>query len=186
MKKLLFVLALIAAAPAAAQPVAMTKVQEADRNWTLTHELIVEAPIQQVWAAISTAEGWKSWAVPTAWSPEGRPDIIETSYTAGAKPDDPSTIRQEVLLRIPSRLMVFRTVKAPAGFPHFDTYARVTSAFELSPAGKRRTRVRLTGAGYADSDGGRMLLGFFEKGNAKSLEWLRNRFGKRPKEPPKR
>ena len=74
--------------------------------------------------------------------------------------------------------MVFRTVKAPEGFPDFDTYAKVVSAFELEPAGDGRTRVRLTGTGYEDSEAGRRLLGFFEGGNQASLDALKARFAK--------
>lgn len=158
----------------AASPAAATTARAPDGTHLLSHEVVVDAPPSQVWAAISTVEGWKSWAVPVAWSPA--PDLIETSYTPTARPGDASTIRQQVLLRLPERLMVFRTVKAPAGFPDFDTYARVVSAFELEPAGEGRTRVRLTGTGYADSEAGKRLLGFFERGNARSLEALKARF----------
>ena len=77
---------------------------------------------------------------------------------------------------MPGRLLVFRTVKAPEGFPDFDTYAKVVSAFELEPAGDGRTRVRLTGTGYADNEAGRRLLGFFESGNQASLDALKARF----------
>ena len=172
---MILIAAALAAAPAgAAGPVAAKAVQEADGSRTLVHEVVVDAPREAVWAAISTAEGWKTWAVPVAWPSEG--GGIETSYTPTAIPGDPSTIRQEVLLRVPSRLMVFRTVKAPQGFPNFETYRKVTSAFELEPAGEGRTRVRLTGAGYADDEAGRSLAGFFERGNAASLDWLRTRF----------
>jgi len=167
----------LAAAPAAAA----TKERAPDGTHLLVHEAVVDAAPADVWAAISTAEGWKSWAVPVAWAPA--PDTIETSYTPTARPGDPSTIRQQVLLRVPRRLMVFRTVKAPAGFPDFDTYSRVVSAFELEPAGDGRTRVRLTGTGYADSEAGRRLLGFFEKGNQASLDALKARFAKTPPPP---
>ena len=175
MTLILIAAALASAAPGAAPaPVAASTVQEADGSRTLVHEVVVEAPREQVWAAISTAEGWKTWAVPVAWASEG--GGIETSYTPTASPGDASTIRQEVLLRVPHRLLVFRTVKAPQGFPNFATYAKVTSVFELEPAGEGRTRVRLTGAGYADDEAGRGLLAFFERGNAASLDWLRSRF----------
>jgi uncharacterized protein YndB with AHSA1/START domain len=167
----------LAAAPAQAA----TKSSAPDGTNLLAHEVVVDAPPSQVWAAISTVEGWKSWAVPVAWSPV--PDMIETSYSPTAQPGDPSTIRQQILLRLPERLLVFRTVKAPAGFPDFDTYAKVVSAFELEPAGDGRTRVRLTGTGYADSDAGRRLLAFFERGNAESLEALKARFAAAPPPP---
>ncbi len=77
-------------------------------------------------------------------------------------------------------LLVFRTVKAPAGFPDFDTYSKVTSVLQLEPVGTKRTRVRLIGAGYADTPAGRRLLAFFEKGNSTSLDWLRTRFRSGP------
>jgi hypothetical protein len=43
-----------------------------------------------------------------------------------------------------------------------------------------QTRVRLTGTGYADTDAGRQLLGFFREGNRVSLERLRDRFANAP------
>lgn len=179
MKNMIAVLLLgLAVSPA----VAATKERAPDGTHLLVNEAIVDAAPADVWAAISTAEGWKSWAVPVAWAPG--PDMIETSYSPTAKPGEPSTIRQQVLLRVPRRLMVFRTVKAPEGFPDFDTYAKVVSAFELEPAGDGRTRVRLTGTGYSDTEAGRRLLGFFEKGNQVSLDALKARFAKAGAPPP--
>jgi uncharacterized protein YndB with AHSA1/START domain len=157
-----------------AAPVAVSTSVGPDGRHSLVHETIVAAPVSEVWQAISSIEGWRTWAVPVAWAPE--PDIIETSYTPTAQPGDPSTIRQRVIASVPGRLLVFRTVRAPARFPHFDTYAQVTSLFELEPVGDNRTRVRLTGAGYADTEAGRQLLGFFREGNRVSLERLRQRF----------
>ncbi len=168
---------------AAASPAwAATKERAPDGSHLLVNEAMVDAAPAEVWAAISTAEGWKSWAVPVAWTPA--PDLIETSYAPTARLGDPSTIRQQILLRVPGRLMVFRTVKAPEGFPDFDAYSKVVSAFELEPAGDGRTRVRLTGTGYEDSEAGLRLLGFFEKGNQASLDALKARFAKAAGSPP--
>ena len=166
-----------------ADAIAVSKARGIDGSHSLTHETIVDAPVGEVWSAISSVEGWKSWAVPVAWAPE--PNLIETSYDPAARPGDKSTIRQRLIAQVPGRLLVFSTVKAPEGFPHFDTYAKVTSVFELEPVSARRTRVRLTGSGYADSDAGRQLLGFFEQGNKVSLEQLRTRFTTGPIDWPK-
>lgn len=171
-------LGLAAASPAAAA----TKERAPDGTHLLVNETIVDAAPADVWAAISTAEGWKSWAVPIAWAPAG--DMIETSYSPTASPGDPSTIRQQVLIRVPRRLMVFRTVKGPERFPDFDTYAKVVSAFELEAVGEGRTRVRLTGTNYADTEAGRRLLGFFEKGNQVSLDALKAHFARAAAAPP--
>lgn len=170
-------LLLASSAPAmAADPVKVSKRQAADGSHVLVHDVLVNAPVAAVWDAISTAEGWKTWAAPAAWTPPNAPDIIETSYSPGARPGDPDTIKQQIVARVPEVLMVFRTVKAPAGFPDFDAYEKVTSVLHLDPVGQGTTKVRLTGAGYADTDAGRRLLGFFEKGNATTLEGLRTRF----------
>jgi uncharacterized protein YndB with AHSA1/START domain len=148
-----------------------------DGSHTLVHEIVVAAPPAQVWDAVSTAQGWTGWAVPVAWW-EG--DLLETSYTAGAARGDPSTIQQRIAVVVPGRLIAFRTVKAPQGFPNFETFRQVTHVIELDPAGDGRTRVRLTSAGYADTDAGRQLLGFFREGNRITLERLRDRFADGP------
>lgn len=170
-------LILLCPAPTAAQSsVSVAKHVEADGTHTLVHEVIVDAPARQVWAAISTAEGWKTWAVPAAWMPPGQADILETSYNPATKPGDRETIQHRFLARIPGRLLAFRTIKAPPKFPHWDTYQLVSSVFELEPVGATKTKVRLTGVGYPDSPAGKQLVSFFERGNSASLEWLRARF----------
>ena len=173
---LLAFLALLVPAGALAQDVAISDRREADGTLTLSHEVVVGAPVADVWAAIATPEGWRTWAVPASWTAADDPDSIESSYDPAARPGDPTIIRQHFLARLPGRLLVFRTTRAPRGFPHFETYARVTSFFELEPVDAAHTRVRLTGAGYADDEAGRLLAGFFRDGNRVSLERLRQRF----------
>jgi uncharacterized protein YndB with AHSA1/START domain len=180
-------LALAAAAPGAAAPGAAAPapleprtIVEADGTRTLVHEILVAAPPAEVWRAISTAEGWTSWAVPLARAVEGEPALLETSYDPAAAPGGPATIRQLFVARIPGRMLAFRTVKAPAGFPDFDIYSKVVSIFELIPQSGGGTLVRLSGVGYPDSEAGRRLIAFFERGNAASLDMLRARFAEGP------
>lgn len=157
-----------------ADAVTVSSGQGPDGRHNLVHEVIVPAAPAEVWRAISTADGWRTWAVPVAWTPQR--DTIETSYTPTARSGDPTTILQGIFVAVPERMLVFRTVRAPAGFPNFETYAQVTSILEIEAAGDRHSRVRLTGAGYADTEAGRQLLGFFREGNRVSLERLRRRF----------
>ncbi|HYI63581.1 MAG TPA: SRPBCC domain-containing protein [Allosphingosinicella sp.] len=174
MKQLVLAFLLLLPAAALAQDVAIAERREADGTMTLVHEVVVPAAQAEVWTAISTPEGWRTWAVPAAWLVDG--DTLETSYTPTASPGDPSTIRQHLTAILPGRTLVFRTTKAPDGFPHFETFRRVTHFFELEPAGEGRTRARLTGVGYAGTDAGRQLAAFFRDGNRVSLERLRARF----------
>lgn len=171
--------ALAAATPALSGPVTEQVRAEADGSSTLAHQVTIAAPPKDVWTAISTADGWKSWAVPVAWASATEADTIETSYDPAAKPGDTGNIKNQFLARVPGRLLVFRTIKAPAGFPHFEAFKRVNQVFELAPAGNV-TRVTLTGVGYADDKAGKALLRFFRVGNRTSLEMLRDRFEKGP------
>lgn len=169
-------LLLLAPATAGAQRVTITDRREGDGTLTLSHSIVVPAPRAAVYAAVATPAGWRTWATPVSWVPADDPDAIEGSYNPQARPGGTDLIRQHVLARLPGRLLVFRTVRAPQGFPHFDVYSRVTIFIELERIDARHTRVRLTGTGYADNEAGRLLFGFFRDGNRISLERLRQRF----------
>ncbi len=171
----ILIAALVAMAPAhaLAQAVTVAIHTEADRSRTSVHEVVIVAPAVKVWDAVSTAQGWRQWAAPVAWL---NGDVLETSYSSAAVPGDATTIRQLLILRVPGRILAFRTTKAPARFPHFETYKQVTSVIELEPQSAGRTSVRLTQTGYPDTEAGRQLLGFFREGNRLTLERLRRRF----------
>ena len=173
---------LAAAAPALAASVSPVTEQvrsEADGTSSLSHAVVVPASPEQVWEAITTVDGWKSWAVPVAWIELARPQVIETSYNPAARPGDAMNIENEFTARVPVQRLVFHTIKAPAGFPHFDALRRVTHTFELAPEGSG-TRVSLTGAGYTNDESGQAVLAFFKGGNRVSLEMLRDRFSSGP------
>lgn len=160
-------------------PVAVRESPLADGGRTLTHEVFVPAPPAQVYAAFATPEGWRSWAVPLAWRSAEDPDLFETSYQPDAAPGDARNIRQRFVLRVPDRLVAFRTVQTPTGFPHSEAFQRVTNLVELEPLGAG-TRVRLSGLGYPAGAAGDALIAFFREGNRTSLEQLRTRFANGP------
>lgn len=155
--------------------VAIGEATAPDGSRSLSHEITIPAPVDQVYAALATADGWRSWAVPHAWPVPGHDDLIETSYAPNARLGDPANIRQQFLARVPNRLIVFRTVQFPPGFPDAEIYARTTAVAEFEAAGGV-TRVRLTGAGYPAGPAGERLMAFFREGNRTSLEQLRARF----------
>ncbi len=179
---LLLLLSIAAALPAAAQEIRI----ERDGSRTLVHETLVPAAPAAVWEAIATAEGWRGWAAPLAWTAPADPDLIETSYDPAAKPGDAGNIQQRIVARLPGRLLVFRTVKTPSGFPHAQAFLGVTQFFELAPEGAG-TRVRLTGVNYPAGAEGDARLGFFRDGNRIALEQLRKSLQAGPgdgKQPP--
>ena len=169
----------LATAPTSLLKVTEQVRNEADGTSSLSHAVIVPASLAQVWSAISTVDGWKTWAVPVAWMTADRPQVIETSYNPAAKPGDAMNIENEFTARVPERKLVFRTIKAPAGFPHAEALRQVTQTFELAPEGSG-TKVSLTGTGYSNDQSGQAVLAFFKDGNRVSLEMLRDRFATGP------
>lgn len=170
----------VAFAPAlAASPISEQVRVEADGTTTLSHQVSVAANPDEVWAAISSIGGWKTWAVPVGWASADQPNVFETSYNPSARPGDPMNIKNEFISEVPRRELVFRTIKAPEGFPHGDALRQVNQKFELIPEGNG-TRVTLTGTGYANNEPGKALLAFFKGGNKTSLEMLRERFESGP------
>jgi uncharacterized protein YndB with AHSA1/START domain len=177
---------LLATAPAAAQQVDITLTTQADGTRTLAHEITVPAPATEVWRAIATIEGWRTWAVPLVRQVPGSSDRFETSYDPGAAPGAATTIEQQWQAREAPHRAVFRTTRTPAGFPHGEAYRRVTNSFHLTPIGAAATRVRLTGAGYPLGPPGDKLIAFFREGNRTSLRQLHWRFATGPLDWPAR
>lgn len=175
MRGLITLLLALPAVPAAAQDVGIEVEIAADGARTLTHEVVVPAPPEQVWRAVATIEGWREWAVPLARAVPGS-DRFETGYDPYAAPGAANTIEQQWIVREQPRRASFRTTRTPAGFPHAATYLRVVNTFVLEAAGSNATRVRLVGSGYAAGAEGDALIAFFREGNRSTLQQLHKRF----------
>ena len=143
---LLATLAFAMAMPAAAAPVIDSSYKAADGTRVLRHEVVVPASTADVYAALTTAEGWRTWAVPFAvMTPAfGAGSILETSYNPNAKLGEATNIKNKVLAYIPERMFAFQAVQAPTGFKHGELLAHIFTVAELEPVGAKRTRIRLS------------------------------------------
>ncbi|WP_423605237.1 SRPBCC family protein [Sphingomonas sp. MS122] len=175
MRGLIALLLILPAVPAAAQDVRIGVEIAADGTRTLSHEVIVPAPPEQVWRAVATLEGWREWAVPLARPVPGS-DRFETGYDPDTALGAANTIEQQWIARERPRLVSFRTTRTPAGFPHAAAYLRVANTFTLEAEGSDATRVRLVGSGYTAGAEGDALIAFFREGNRSTLQQLHKRF----------
>jgi len=143
-----------------------------DRVMRLSVE--VAAGPAQVWRVFSTAGGWRALGVKTAYVNFRQGGVIETSYKAAAPQGDPDNIKNQVVAFIPERLLVFRNVQAPRGFPNAALFGRVTSIVLIEPLAPGRTRVTLSGDGYGAGPGFDDLYAKFLGGNAYTLVGLKD------------
>lgn len=175
-------LLLALAHPLLAQEVSESVAVAKDGSRTMTHEILIAAPREEVWRAVGTVEGWAEWAVPVARPIEGTARF-ETSYDPAAEPGSPQTIEQEWLEREMPNRVVFRTTRTPAGFPNAETYLKIVSTFELEARGPEETLLRLVSSPYPPDEAGDALLDFFQQGNAYTLDLLGQYFAERQKAP---
>jgi uncharacterized protein YndB with AHSA1/START domain len=174
MRSLIAPLLLATAVPAAAQDVTVRVDTLTDGTRTMTHEAVIPAGPTKVWAAVATAKGWRTWAVPLVR--EGAGGRFETSYDPSSPAGAPNTIEQQWIVRKAPRSASFRTTRTPKGFPHAAAYLQVVSTFTLMPEGPATTRVTLATAGYPPGAAGDALIAFFRSGNSIGLDQLKARF----------
>ena len=174
-------LALIAGA-AEAKPMAQfpavddTSFTEPNGDRAIALAVTVPAPPAEVWRALSTADGWKSFAVKMAVVDLRVGGMIETSYDATARPGARDNIKNQILAYLPGRLLVIRNVQAPSDFKHAEEFGRTVTAIEIEPQGAAASRVRLTAMGFGPGPAFDALLAQFRMGDGWTLEALRKRF----------
>jgi len=165
------------AAPAAANPafpnVTDTSYAEPDGSQVIRQSIRVKAPAERVWTAISTAEGWRGWAVPAAWVDFRIGGVIETSYDPAATRGRAGNIRNEIVTYVPGRLLAIRTIQAPPGFEHAEEFGRTTTLLELKSLDADTTEVTLTGVGFRPEPAFKALFEKFRQGDAWTLESLK-------------
>lgn len=147
--------------------------KEPDGSRVIRLSTRVLAPSEAVWRAISTAEGWKKWAVKAAWVDFRIGGMIETSYDAAAVQGSPANIKNQIVAYIPGRMLAIRNVQAPPGFQHAEEFSQTATVIELLPNGPDETTVVLTGTGFRDGPAFETLYGQFLQGDAWTLQSLK-------------
>ena len=172
---LLAVAAMLAAPiPALAQDITSEVIEENDGTRTLVHEAVIDAPVAEVWAALSTEAGWKMWGPRFAWFDLRFGGSIETGYHEDAVRGDPRNIVHRIIAFVPQRMMALQVIQAPEGGPaDAEAVKRVWGVYELEPLGETQTRMRISGLGYGRDEASSRMLEFFKAGNAYSIELLR-------------
>lgn len=154
---------------------------EADGTRTLSMSIEVPAAAPDVWAALTTSDGWRSWAAPVAHVDFRLGGIIETSYSPDAVAGAPGNIRNEILAFIPQRMFAIRNVEAPARTA-FDvpTFQSLHTVILVEPVAPALTRVSFIQPGYRTGEPWDTVFKHFAWGNAWTLEQLKTRFSEGP------
>lgn len=171
---------LLHTATIAAQEVVNSSYVAPDGSRVLRQSVEVPASVAEVWEALTTTAGVRSWAVPVADVDFRLGGIWESSYRLDARIGDPGNIRNRFISYLPLRMVSIQAIQAPPGFPHADLLPELFTVIELEGLGPNRARVTISGVGYREGEGYDVLHRHFDAGNAWSLEQLRKRFADGP------
>ena len=142
----------------------------------LVHEGIVNAPLDQVWAAFTTREGLESWMVAHAEIELKVGGRMKTCYDPKGTVDDAKAIENTILSYEPMRMLSFKVTKAPQGFPFPSAITNMWTVVYFEAQGEKATRVREVSLGFSSDDESKRMREFFNRGNAITLEGLQKRF----------
>lgn len=146
-------------------------------------EGLIEAPVEQVWAALFTKEGLESWNVAHADIDLKVGGKMLTHYDPKGRIGDPNTIENIILSYEPNRMLSMKVGTPPANFPFKTAIKDVWHVLHLNPLGPTRTRLEIIGLGYGSDEESQKLRAFFEKGNAYTLKKLQEKFTARAANP---
>ena len=131
--------------------------------------IVVDAPAARLWAAFTDIAVYRQWAVPVSTIDFRLGGAIEASYDPKGHIGDPQNIRNAFIAYIPGRLLVFQNVQAPDGLPGREDYGKTVKTVEFQSLGANRTRVTVSGIGFADGKGFDQLYAFFSQGDGQML-----------------
>lgn len=160
--------------PADPDPVSSRILTTAAGERILAQELRVDAPVEAVWEAYTTAAGWRRWAAPVAEVDLRVGGTIRTHYEPGAAIGDEGTNTLHIVNYVPLEVLTLRAEVGP-NWPEIlrQDADRLSNVILFDRLGERRTRVRSYGIGYRDAPELEELLRFFQSANEGLLERLR-------------
>lgn len=175
-----FAAALLAASSTyAADPIVIKdqSFKDVDGHRVLQIMTVVNAPLDDVWKAFTTDDGFKRWAVPVTHITLGNDGMMESSYELTSKIGDPDNIKNKIIAYLPEKLIVLQNSHVPKGGP-FDPVliASIRTIITFEPVDAAHTRVTEAQVGYGEGAGYDDMYKHFRDGNAYALHTLAQSF----------
>ena len=140
----------------------------------LIEEITLNAPLDRVWNAYTTAEGWIGWAAPKAKVDLQVGGTIQTQYNPEAEIGDAGTNTLHIVSYVPKTLLILRADLAP-NWPDVmkEDADNLSNVILFDAISDDITRIRSYGIGYRDRPEYDELLSFFSSANRGLYEKLK-------------
>lgn len=139
----------------------------------MIQEVIIDVPIEQLWQAYATEEGWKSWSTPLVEMDFRIGGQIQTNYNPTGSIGDSTTNSLRIINHVPYRILTLQA-DISKNWPEFmkedaeDLYN--VNVFEKMS--DTQSRLISYGIGYKNDEKYQQLMSFFIKGNEWSFQKL--------------
>ncbi len=132
----------------------------------LVEDIVIEAPLADVWNAYTTEKGYAAWAAPKVRIDLRVGGTILTQYAANAEIGDPGTNTLHIVNYVPKRLLTLRAEIAD-NWPEVmkQDGERLTNVILFEALSPTRTHIESYGIGYGTSPEYEELLEFFIAAN---------------------
>jgi uncharacterized protein YndB with AHSA1/START domain len=138
----------------------------------LVQKVLISAPLEDVWMAYTTAEGWTGWAAPNAEIDLRVGGTIRTAYEGEVGGNKTNTL--QIVNYVPNRLL---TLKADVSKNWPDIMQKdadkLSNVVLFETNGPNETQVQSFGIGYSDTPEYQQLLNFFIPANEALLKNLK-------------
>ena len=139
------------------------------------HDVLINAPLSEVWAAYTTAQGIKGWIAPVADIDLRTGGLMRTNYDATKTLDDPSSILLTVRNYIPHKMLTLQASLTN----HFEGFTKeeqgnMYNVVLFEAISKKKTRLISYGLGYKKEAKYLALLKFFIPANEWTYQQLKN------------
>jgi len=142
-------------------------------------EAVVPAPINDVWQAFTTPQGIESWMAASGDIDLRIGGMLRTTYRRGADLNGDTAIHQTILSIDPERMLSYRVVKPPKGFPFEEAIGNTWTVVYFDRIDDGHTRVTAKMFGYTNQPESQKMRAFFETGNKATLNALVKHFASR-------
>ena len=143
---------------------------------SFVNEGIVNAPVEEVWKALTTSEGYKILGPAQAEVDLRIGGTIRTRYSNTGPLGDEETIENLILAYEPPVMIATRIQKTPKGFPFKEAWKHTWTVVTLERLEGNRTRIRGASLGFGTDEESLAMKTFFERGNQQTIENIKKHF----------
>ncbi len=142
----------------------------------LVHEAVIDASLDDAWAAFTTKAGIESWMVAHADIDLRIGGKMRTHYRKEGVLGDEGTIENTILCYDPKKMVSIRVATFPKGFPFPKAIENMWTNIYFEPVGSNRTKVTVRGLGWTEDEQSQQMRKFFDSHNKQTLDSLIARF----------